>query len=72
MKLLLKILGSVFSAAVTVVLLWGLLYLCITPVRDWTDTNIFKTQQEEVQEDTENTETNMFVNFDTHTITLEV
>ena len=53
------------------VMLWGLFYLCIEPVRTWTDENIFNSQ-EEVKDENQTEETKMNISFDTHTLTIEV
>lgn len=75
----LKIFSGIVSTLIAVVLCWGLLYLCIGGVRDWTDDKIFgKGQQEEIVEDTttpeEETEIEIEnvarVNFTTQTITI--
>ena len=52
----LKIIGGtlagLISLALAVALVWGVLYLCIQPVKDWTNKNIFKTEEaKEVEEE---------------------
>ena len=60
----LKILGGaiagIVSLALATALVWGLLYLCIQPVKDWTNEHIFKT--EEAKEDDEENENVVEVN----------
>ena len=63
-KIIFSSLAGIVSTAISICLVWGLLYLCITPVREWTDNNIFYPKHEEVVEDTQETETSEEVNIE--------
>lgn len=52
MNLAWKIVTGVFSGAILVVLIWGLLYLCIPNVKTWTDEKVFGTGVVEEEKDT--------------------
>ena len=56
-KIIFSSLAGLVGTAISICLIWGLLYLCITPVREWTDNNIFYPEHEEVVEDAQNQET---------------
>ena len=65
-----KFLVGFITFVFSFIMLWGVLYLCIEPVKEWTDEKIFRieeTAKEEVAE-----QTNMSINFDTHELVLGV
>ena len=70
-KIIFGTLGTLVSTFVMVCLCWGLLYLCISPVKDWTDKNIFKT--ETVKETESSTEqTSKIIDYENNVIKIEV
>ena len=70
-KIIFGTLGTLVSAFVMVCLCWGLLYLCISPVKDWTDKNIFKTETvEETESSTE--QTSKIIDYENKVIKIEV
>ena len=70
-KIILSIFGTLVSAFAMVCLCWGLLYLCISPVKDWTDKNIFKTETvEEVKSSAQ--QTSQIIDYENKVIKVEV
>lgn len=51
-----KIISGIVATILLVFLVWGILYLSIEPVKNWTDTNIFQIEETVDKEDDENGE----------------
>lgn len=45
----LKILSGIVTLLLAIVLTWGVLYLCVEPVKNWTDEKIFNSVKEVVE-----------------------
>ena len=50
-----KGLGYVFCGLLAAILVWGVLYLAVTPIKDWTNEKVFRIEQK-VEENEEETE----------------
>lgn len=51
-----KIISGIIATILLAILVWGILYLSVQPVKDWTDKNIFQIEhvavdKEEIEED---------------------
>lgn len=51
-----KIISGIVATILLVFLVWGILYLSIEPVKNWTDTNIFQIEETVDKEDDEDGE----------------
>ena len=70
-KIIFGVFGTFVSTFVMVCLCWGLLYLCINPVKEWTDENIFKIENvEETESSTE--QTSKIIDYENKVIKIEV
>lgn len=60
LKIIFGTLGGLISLALAAILIWALLYLCIPPVKDWTNEHVFKNEvvEEENKDDTTNEDEN--------------
>ena len=63
-KIILSILCGLVGCFASICLVWGLLYLCIDPVKTWTDDHIFNPPQEEIVDEStsEDSETDVTAN----------
>ncbi|HIV01039.1 MAG TPA: hypothetical protein IAA62_00575 [Candidatus Caccopulliclostridium gallistercoris] len=51
-----KIIGGIVCCLALAVLIWGMLYFSVDPIKEWTDQNIFQIEQTIEDEETENSE----------------
>lgn len=75
-----KIISSLVGIVISLCLLWGILYLCVPPVKDWTNDNIFYPKKQETTKPTEDNKNetevevapNAVINFATKTIKVAI